>query len=300
MQITEMKPIEMEPLIKYNFLMNDSDEVALELPGYYKGNAQICEFHYNGGEHGIFVRNKHQCMICDNIHPDLRQHLTELSEIVVFEVDTLRDYTAKVIIDDIDMIAEEAMGLHDYTFRLHPYPLMDGTFNIGDAECEFCGKKKGIYFKGLLGDNRLCMRNTLLTMNDDYPQVICPECIERGRENIDMFPNMAEGTLRYYRVDPEMVYHTTPPFFDRGKSTSFWPFCHGSAIYLGELEPEDITGPFKERLESNWKIFPTGWWVDFEPDDLWKDVENGLINAYLFRCAQCEEVFVAFNEYERV
>ncbi len=279
---------ESEPLKKYDFLMADDGRVALGLPGYFKGEAHDPVLLYNGGEHGVFVRNAHQILVCDFVNEDIREHLMKVSEIYIFEEDAGREYMADFRIEDIDSFAEEVVDKHSFGFTHHPFPLLDGTLRVGKRICEFCGKS-GVYYLGEIFPPA--------PDDEERPRCICTECIANGRAT-DMVPNLQ----KHYRVggDPNKIFMTNPPFFDREKSTSFWGIhCFEPGIYLGELEPEDLNDELKESVIRNWEQLH-GWWNDFDPEKVLEDFKEGKIKAYLFRCSECSEVFCSFSVYEKV
>ena len=116
-----MDPRETEPIYDYNFITDAEDDgLTLQLPGYFKGEALIGELHYNGGEHGIFVRNKHQLLLCDYIHEGVRELLNNTCDIFISETDSKREYMGRIVHDDIDALVEEAFEFHDFRILYHP------------------------------------------------------------------------------------------------------------------------------------------------------------------------------------
>lgn len=280
------RPEEIEPLWDYEVVQDDDDEYGLLIPGYYKGEPRVHELHYDGGEHAILVRNRRQCILCDHIHPDARKDLYEAHDVFVEEKDTKRRYMLTVVQDDIGEAAAEAARLHDYRFRYHPNPLADGTFSTGWRRCDRCGKRTAVYYYGPTGATHAdwMEKNT-----------ICPACIAAGRHDVELFPELASH-IRSFGEGHE-VFSCSPPFLDDGKPTTHWGVhCVRLGIYLGKLEPEDLTEELERLIRESWdgKLFEVE-----TPDAALKGFKEGRQNTWLFRCSTCGKVFATFSFREK-
>ncbi|MCR5675786.1 MAG: CbrC family protein [Lachnospiraceae bacterium] len=280
-----MDPREIEPIYNYQFTTDAEDnDLTLEIPGYFKGVPLVKELHYNGGEHGIYVRNAHQMLLCDFIHEGVRELLSQAHDIFLSETDAKQDYMIRVVHDDIDALAEEALRLHDYRFHYHPFPIADGTLTIGEEPCEICGKKKGIYYIDPAGTDDLGVRKKA--------RILCPHCIQENREML--FWNL-DGCYRSRAGDKD-VYYGGLPFFDKGRDASFWGIhCNHLAIYLGKLEPEDLV-PLHDEILSTWKWDVLNPYADMDPAETLGWFDRGGLNAYLFKCKECGKKLLAFSQ----
>ena len=80
--------------------------------------------YYDGGKHAIFLRNKNMVVVCDHVHPGVRQSL-RLTKTVSYreqietwiakdkkETKTVREYTAELVLcDDVEPLAERLIDL---------------------------------------------------------------------------------------------------------------------------------------------------------------------------------------------
>ncbi|MCR4908874.1 MAG: CbrC family protein [Lachnospiraceae bacterium] len=279
-----MKPELIEPLSYYDLLMNDDNEVLLALPGYFKGEALTAEVHYQGGRHAVFVRNTDQLILCDEIHPEVRKHILESDEILVYEIDAKREYMAKVVVDDIDALSEEAEELHENHFPFHPFPVNDGTFETGSAVCDFCRSETRIYYRGR-------------TDEDEESVTVCPECIKNGRPGIlgiSLFPGMKKECRE--KEGWEEIENSTPPFKSDGEVSTLWgAHCGECGVYLGRFSPEDISEELTEELKKTWDN-EFNIYKDEDPEEILKSFRADYISdaLHLFRCSSCKKVFGIF------
>ena len=285
MQNIKINPLEAEPIYHYQFTTGaEDDDLTLEIPGYFKGQALVGELHYNGGKHAVYVRNAHQLLLCDFIHPGVRELLMKTTDLFISEPDSKREYMARVVHDDIDALAEEALELHDYRFDYHPFPIADGTLTLGDERCEICGKRKKIYYidQGWMDDPNVPQKT----------RILCPHCIREKRENL--FRNLA-GHFRSISGDTE-VYWGGLPFRDKDRDASFWGIhCNHLAIFLGKLEPEDLIPPLHEEILSTWNWNILNPYADMDPAEILGIFDRGGLDAYLFKCRMCGKKLLAFS-----
>ncbi|MCR5094068.1 MAG: CbrC family protein [Lachnospiraceae bacterium] len=282
-----MNPYEIEPIYNYNFTTGaEDDDLTLEIPGYFKGEALVRELHYNGGEHAVYVRNPHQLLLCDFIHPGVRELLAGTVDIFISETDAKCEYMARVVRDDIDALAEEVLQVHDYRFPYHPFPIADGTLSIGEAKCEFCGETKHIYYVDRYEVDDIT--------NEKRSRILCPHCIEENKAG-DLFRELGKE----YRLGGAGAFWRNLPFFYQGRPTSFWAnHCYEPAIYLGQLEPEDLNPRLHEELLSTWKWL-LNVWGDMDPAEVLGWFEQGKLNAHLFKCVKCGKKLVGFSPTEK-
>jgi uncharacterized protein CbrC (UPF0167 family) len=274
----------MERLGDYSILMNDDHELMLVLPGYFKGDAAEPVFWYNGGAHAILVRNKHQCIVCDDLNEAVRPWVLQNEHLLVLEADSKRKYVASVAREDIDDAAEEAIALHRYHFDYHPFPLLDGTFDIGKARCDYCGAEVRVYYRGPLESGRRV--------------TVCPQCIDRlepAQRGDSLFPGMAEACM----VRPGLVFGDTPPYLDQGGVATLWAaHCGEPSVYLGALEPEDLIPELKDELLETWDN-PFNRFRADDPEETFSRFERDALTAHLFRCAKCKQELCIFYERKK-
>jgi len=181
-------------------------------------------------------------------------------------------------------VPKEARALHGYSFSHHPFPVLDGTFDVGEAKCDYCGNTHRINYRG---------------ETEQGQQTVCPWCIQ------DMYPVRSDNTLfpdLDYRVEDEFDWSSvggdTPPYFDQGRVAPLWGMhCGKFGAYLGQLEPEDLTDGLRATLTDTWDN-KFNCFRDREPDAVFADHAAGKLTAHLFRCMECECVFCIF--YERL
>ncbi len=280
-QADELRPAEIEPLNCYSILTNDDGQILLVLPGYFRGEPEVAELLYNGHSHAILVRNKGQCVVCDELNPQIRELVPKNESILVFEVDSKRRYTARVLRKDIDEIAAEAVRLHDYEFLYHPFPVLDGTFRTDGAKCDYCGNSVKIYYRGVTEKGQ---RKT-----------ICPACIDGmapDREDDGLFPGLEEAC----RESSGTLFGDTPPYLDHGKPGTLWAsHCGEPSVYLGRLDALNFTKELQDELQETWEHRFNRFRED-DPQDIFKEFLEGDMTAHLFRCARCRKLLAVFYE----
>ncbi len=278
-----MIPERIEPISMYDLLTNDDNEVLLALPGYFKGEAKTAELHYQGNTHAILVRNEDQLILCDEIHPEVRDYVFNSEEILVFEIDAKREYMAKVVRDDIDAVAEEAYELHSSHFALHPFPVNDGTFEVGSAVCDICGESTKLFYRGRTD------------RDSKEKSTICPDCIKMGKHKIlglSLFPDMKE---EYKELEGwEELEGSTPPFLVNGEVPDVWgAHCGALGVYLGKLYPEDLSEELVQSILETWDN-EFNKYREADPEEVLKEFcssEEGKGSVRLFRCRECGKVF---------
>ncbi|MCR5324740.1 MAG: CbrC family protein [Lachnospiraceae bacterium] len=276
----DFRPEELEPLKMYNFLSNDDNEVLLQLPGCFKGEALIGKFYYNGGRHAVFVRNKYQKILCDEIHPEIRKLLPLNSRILIYESDMMREYYAEIVDEDIDDVAEEAYKLHSYSFDHHMFAVTDQTLDIGDVTCSLCKRQTRLYYQ---------------TVYNDKQYKICPDCIENAvpaNNGIELYPEMDKNCKK---LDLDgTVFMMNPPVLCDGKPIKTWGIhCGQLGIYIGQPEIEDISGDVRRRLEETWDN-ENNIYKDLSIEEAFEKVDNGESMCCLFRCPECGKIYCIF------
>jgi len=218
--------LKLEPLYSYTINQTFDDVFVFEIPGYYPGEPSDAVLLYNGNEHAILVRNDQQKILCDKIHPQIRDALYAESKVIIKEKDTGKQYTADVVLRDIDEIALKAYEIHDYRFEYNPYPLTNGTFETGSEKCECCDKEVHIFFRG----------RKVLSGRDET--ILCPECILNGKHigmGADLWPGLDDECMK--AENAHLVLPFTPPFIHNGKPSGKWAVhCNKLALYLGNPE----------------------------------------------------------------
>jgi uncharacterized protein CbrC (UPF0167 family) len=278
-------PREIEPLSNYNILATeDHSAFMLVIPGYFKGKALVGELHYGGGEHAVLVRNKHQIVLCDYINPHIREKLVQMEKVLISEPDKKSEYEARVVKENVDKVAAEVLRIHDYSFPYHPFPIADGTLTVAEAECEICGKKTDLYYSDTYEDPEAIFA--------EKTRKICPKCVVENQE--DLFRNLGKE----YRIfdGKNGVFRGNLPFYINGRDTSFWAnHCDAPAVYLGNLEPEDLTPDVMEELEKNWNWLLNAY-GETDPGATLGRFDRGELICHLFRCKECGELLCGFSE----
>ena len=270
-----LRPEDLEPLSCYGILTNEEEKLLLVLPGYFRGEPEDAMLFYNGGDHAIFSRNIHQFALCDEINPQIRELLFQSESILVYEEDSGCRYIARVMHEEIDELAEQALLLHAYHFPHHPYPVLDGTFRTDGARCDCCNQETRIYYRGITRKH--------------LPKTICPFCIDAmapAREGDSLFP------------DPEIpdLLCDTPPYLDHGQPGSLWAMhCGEPGVYLGRLDPLNFGQELRDALRETWD-HEQNLFREEDPQDLFKEFLEGDLTAHLFRCAKCRKLLAIFYE----
>ncbi|MCR5766915.1 MAG: CbrC family protein [Lachnospiraceae bacterium] len=276
----ELRPEEIEPLRIYNILANDDDELLIQLPGYFKGEALEHKLLYNGGSDAILVRNKYQKIICDCVHPEVRPLLKKAEKVLIFETDMMREYFAEVVKEDIDQVCEEAVKIHDDGFPCHPFPVIDGTLDTGLEECSFCHKKVKVFYR---------------TRSKDKDYKVCRNCIKSGtayNNGLDLNPELDSNCRA---MDPfGQIFQKTPPIIDRGKPAKLWgAHCNELGVYLGMLEPEDIDEILEDELIETWDNEFNNY-KDLDAESAFAKLKLEDCTCHMFRCIKCQKKFCIF------
>ena len=279
----QLKPEEMEILGYYDFLVNDDEEVMLVLPGYFKGEAIEARFLYDGGPDGILIRNRHQIIVCDAIHPDVREIIKKNTQILVFEHDSYKEYMAQILTQDIDECAQTALDIHDYGFSHYKFPIICQSLETGRETCSACGKETPVYLRS--------------TDRSGNRTMICPECIQNkmafkcGHMVIPDY--LPEVTAYDKNLD---ILGSNPYYYDHGKPANIWGVhCEALGLYLGQLEPEDLNEKLKEVLTTTWDN-EMNIYRDLTPEEGFNKLLNDECTCHLFKCAKCGQIFCIFFE----
>ena len=282
MRAEDLQAERIEPLNCYSILTNDDGQIMLLLPGYFRGEPALAELLYNGHDHAILARNENQCVVCDELNPQIRELLSGSEYILVYETDSKRRYVATVVREDIDELAAEAIRLHDYEFTYHPFPVLDGTFQTGEARCDYCGSEAKIYFRGVTEKGR--------------KKTICPRCIDDMAPDMDDGDGLFPGLEEACRAHSGTLFGDTPPYLDHGKPGTLWAaHCGEPAVYLGRLDALDLIDELKQELLETWDHEFNRFKED-DPQDIFKEFIEGDMTAHLFRCAKCRKVLAVFYE----
>ena len=288
----ELKPELMECLNYYDCLENDNNQAMVIIYGYFKGEPLIAEVHYDGeSENAILVRNKHQVLVLDKMHPQTRKNLLDYDEIIIHELYSYRSYMAKIVHnEEVAEIARKAVELHDYCFDLYPFPQMNGTFNTAEKTCQLCGKTKSLYFEGMTyNDSR----------DSGKKMTICPKCIKDGA----LFDKKHSRLFEFedwpkYEGWSELFSNTPPFTLSNGKQTTHWAMhCNAWGEYLGRFEPEDMNERIKQNLIETWdndfnKLYKE------DPEEILEAFKNHEYNMHLFRCTDCLKLYCIFEDKE--
>lgn len=284
MRAEDLQAERIEPLNRYGILTNDDGQIMLLLPGYFRGEPALAELLYNGHDHAILARNENQCVVCDELNPQIRELLSGSESILVYETDSKRRYVARVTRENIDELAADAIRLHDYEFPHHPFPVLDGTFRTDGAKCDYCGSEAKIYFRGVTEKGR--------------KKTICPRCIDDMAPDMDDGDGLFPGLEEACRAHSGTLFGDTPPYLDHGKPGALWAaHCEKPSIYLGRLDPLDLIDELKDELLETWGHAFNRFRED-DPQDIFKEFIEGDMTAHLFRCAVCQKTLAVFYERE--
>ena len=86
MNFNELSKIAIQ-LGRYDILCNDSDEILIVIPRKLPSDHNEAKFYYDGGEHGILVKNRNTVVICDGVNEGVRDLLYTRKEVLFFEKD---------------------------------------------------------------------------------------------------------------------------------------------------------------------------------------------------------------------
>lgn len=113
--------LSMDTLGYYDILTNEEEEVLIVFPKKEMGTRDQAKFYYDGGAHGILQKNKDGFLICDFIHPGVREAITKQKKVFIGEVDknassteNLEEYEATVIFcRGLERVLEQVLSQRD-------------------------------------------------------------------------------------------------------------------------------------------------------------------------------------------
>ena len=278
-----LKPEEIEPISNYNILTNDANEVLIVIPGFFRGKAREAKLLYNGGDHAILVRNRHQILLCDAVHPDVRKTIMENDKVLIFEEASIYEYNAKVVRFDTDECAKEALRIHKVSFSHYRFPVINQDLDTGDEICSACGAKTKIFLRA--------------KDNNGNDTVICPGCIANKMAfkcGYWKLPDYPEQVLDY---DPDLdVLATNPPIKSRGKNINLWGVhCDTPGIYLGEATLADIN--VRARAEYGKNIDNPINMCRINKSDWVNILTDNSYSCHMFKCPKCEGLYNIFYKH---
>lgn len=102
----------------YDILENDDHEFLITSPVCIPGLKDEPTFYYGGGQHAILMKNAVVSVICDYVHPGVRERLLAVPEVLIAELPkgtevVLDEYMATVVQMDVDEWAERLMEKDD-------------------------------------------------------------------------------------------------------------------------------------------------------------------------------------------
>ncbi|MCR5675787.1 MAG: CbrC family protein [Lachnospiraceae bacterium] len=285
--VLRIPPEEIEPLCTYNILKNDEEQLLIIVPGYFKGEPVRPEIHYNAGQHAILARGPHQVLLLDDLNAQVRGALAASERVLVRECDSKRMYTANLIRSDIGPFSRRILEAHRYFFAFHPFPIHDGTLNIGEAVCDYCHTPVKIYYRGRTDGNEV--------------KCACPNCLENSEP-------IAFGDSFFPEIDGRCitgenwseVYGATVPYEAGGRVPAIWGVhCGSLGVYLGKLEPEDLIPDLMAELKETWDN-ELNIHREEDPERVLTDpVRTRTESVHLFRCPVCVRVFCIFVDESR-
>ena len=88
-------------LSSYDILINDEKEVLVCLKLKVPGEPSQPLFYYEGGMHGILVKNESSFILCDYLNPGTHQTLSQSEKVLFVEMDEndeiMQEYEAELI-----------------------------------------------------------------------------------------------------------------------------------------------------------------------------------------------------------
>ena len=88
-------------LSSYDILINDEEEVLVCLKLKVPGEPSQPLFYYEGGVHGILVKNDSSFILCDYLNPGTHQTLSQCEKVLFVEMndddEIMKEYEAKLV-----------------------------------------------------------------------------------------------------------------------------------------------------------------------------------------------------------
>lgn len=82
----------------YDILQNDEDEILIVMPLRLAEPLDEPRFYYDGGEHGVLVKNRQTSVVCDNVNPAVRALLATRKEVLFYEKDEASGYELEYMV----------------------------------------------------------------------------------------------------------------------------------------------------------------------------------------------------------
>lgn len=102
----------------YDVLQNDDGELAFSIKDNLLGKPDRPTVYYDGLQHALLMRNDQQVIICDFLHPGIREAMIESPSVYIFEIaheDVAEDYLARMVpTRGVEALAQQLM---DYAER---------------------------------------------------------------------------------------------------------------------------------------------------------------------------------------
>ncbi len=99
-------------LQKYDILENDDGDIMIGIPIEPQGEDDNAVLLCDGGEHALLFKGPYRLVICDFLHPQMREKLLQKEEILCYEFLREREYLAEVVkCEGVTELAHELLRL---------------------------------------------------------------------------------------------------------------------------------------------------------------------------------------------
>lgn len=86
LDFTKLRAMEFFVLSSYSILENDDGEFLIGISAELPPDTECPTFFYDGGAHGLLLKNSRTLVLCDFINPGARKGLSGCSEVTVAEM----------------------------------------------------------------------------------------------------------------------------------------------------------------------------------------------------------------------
>lgn len=93
----------------YDILVNEENAVLVQVTFKIPGEPDSPKFYYSGGDHGILMKNKRTIILCDYIHTDIHDLISNCSKILFVETPERDNYMPEYEADLIEYEGLDAL-----------------------------------------------------------------------------------------------------------------------------------------------------------------------------------------------
>jgi hydroxypyruvate isomerase len=104
-------------LLNYDILENEDGEILFSIRDLKSPvkKTYIPRLYYDYGKHALLLKNDEVVVVCDSVHPGVRNNLAKQDEVYICEVEDendINEFMAEVVLwKDIEQLAEELMNM---------------------------------------------------------------------------------------------------------------------------------------------------------------------------------------------